>query len=187
MAVLNLDRVPEMFHEKAKEAFEAGDVLGMLCTMDNTEAPFFVFDNLSVLNEAGLLEMAIIDAWAVVRVSSIHTVSVFPILFAYADRKKLRACGDPLPRLGPFTLFRGCAGKGRTRNVRGYSWSASYIRAQWYAMRFASRLPDPAVYRIEAPEAWILAYLNQSFRGEEEFLVSVPNEAKVKRVWMEGE
>ncbi len=184
---LNLERVPEALRARAERAFEERDLRAMLGTIGTMISPFFIFDNLSVLKEFDLLERAVIAAWVNTRASPVHDESVFPILFAYADRGKLRACGDTLPGSGPFVLYRSCAGKGRVRNVRGYSWTGSYVHAQWLVKQLLYRLPDPAVYRIEAPEAWILAYLNQSFAGREEFLVSVPYEAKVIRVWMEGQ
>jgi hypothetical protein len=179
MAEMDWSMVPEMFRKDAKKAFAEGEVIGVLCTMDNMTGPFFVAENITPLKEAGLLENAVLSAWVMMRVNSRHTGGLFDLMFACCDREKLRACGDPLPKPGPFTLYRGCAGNGRARKVRGYSWTADCEKAKWFANRLI--LPDPAVYQIEAPDNWILAYVNN--RKEREFLVQVPKEAKIKRIW----
>jgi hypothetical protein len=89
-------------------------------------------------------------------------------MFRVADRARLRAAGDPLPE-PPFTLYRGVAGRGPARRVRGFSWTASRERGPWFADRFTSLLHDPAVYTITVGEESILAYVNE--RQEEEFIV----------------
>jgi len=185
MANNNLARVPGFIQERAKECLKASDLLGVLSTMDNKERLFFVEENLLFLLDTGILEQAVIDVWSGLRVNSVRTESTFEFLFGFCDRQKLKACGDPLPGPGPFTLYRGRSGKGPARRIRGFSWTASFERAQ----RFAERpgLPDPAVYEVQAPESWILAYLNQGFRSEEEFIVEVPTEANIMRVWREIE
>jgi hypothetical protein len=178
----NLNRVPEGLRKLARERLEAGDIIGALSTMENMVCPFFVFDNVIPLKDAGLLEIATITAWNGVRFNRRHTGPIFPILFEYADREKLRNYGDPLPGTGPFKIYRGCSGTGRARKVRGYSWTASLERAKWFAKRF--KLQHPAVYCINrCPETWILFYLNQSFRKEEEFVVLVPEDAGIVRIW----
>jgi hypothetical protein len=94
-------------------------------------------------------------------------------LVARANPKRLRAAGDPLPGIGPFTLNRGVAGRARGRRIHGLSWTSSQRVAAWIANRAASwGLPDPAVYVITVPTRAVLAYHND--RQEEEFLVRVP-------------
>jgi hypothetical protein len=66
--------------------------------------------------------------------------------------------------------------------VRGYSWTASLERATWFARRF-SYLEDPTVYRVTAPEAAVLAYVNaEKGRDEQEFLVLLPPTVRPMRV-----
>ena len=102
-------------------------------------------------------------------------------LFAIADRAKLRAAGDALPSTGPFTLYRGVAGIGRARRIRGWSWTASLPIAQWFATRsFHLGAPKPAVYTITIEEPNILVYSNE--RTENEFIVRVPRTVKILRV-----
>jgi hypothetical protein len=88
-----------------------------------------------------------------------------------ADRAKFLAAGDELPGPGPFTVYRGVAGCGKARRIRGLSWTLSLQRAAWFANRF--RLADPAVYRLTADDAQVLAYLNTRYRNEEELLILV--------------
>src|SRR5262245_16723139 len=100
-------------------------------------------------------------------------------MFQIADVKQLRAARDPLPSKGPFVIYRGVAGRGRARCIRGLSWTASLKCAAWFASRF-SGLPDPAVYRVTVNEASVLAYLN--CRNEQEFIVVLPHNYNAVRV-----
>ena len=88
-------------------------------------------------------------------------------LFDWADRERLRASGEPLPGPGPFILYRGVAGKGPARRVRGISWTRSVERARWFANQ--AGLHDPGVYRVEVEETSVLVYIN--VRQEDEFLI----------------
>jgi len=98
--------------------------------------------------------------------------------FFQADRARLRALGDALPGPGPFTLFRGVAGRGAKRRVRGLSWTDDVTRARWFAQRHASRLGLPAVYRTVASHEDVFAFLNA--REEREFVILPPR--KVVRI-----
>lgn len=77
---------------------------------------------------------------------------------------------------GPWTLYRGVAGCGKSRWIRGYSWTDSIDRACWFAARFD--LPSPAVFETVCDESRLLAYTNQ--RGESEYIVSVSDVKRVK-------
>jgi hypothetical protein len=92
-------------------------------------------------------------------------------LVSLADRARLRAAGDPLPGPGPFTVYRGVAGPGPARRVRGLSWTLSLPIAAWFARRASNtfQLDDPAVYRLTVEDGRVLAYDNN--RREEEILV----------------
>jgi hypothetical protein len=180
VAEIDWDRVPGIFQSNAIEDFRAGDISGALAMMDNMVCPFFVRDNLQPLRAAGMLEAAVLESWINVRVNAHHTGALFDFLFSLCDQKKLRTRGDPIPGSGPYTLYRGCSGRGRSRHVRGFSWTASFDRAKWFAERFRN-LPDPAVYRIEAPKRWVLAYTNE--RQEQEFILRIPREVDIVRIW----
>jgi hypothetical protein len=80
-------------------------------------------------------------------------------LFQSADRKALRAAGDPLPGPGPFTVYRGVSGEEpEERRIRGLSWTTSVDRAREFAERFDG--PDPAVYEAVIKARHVLAYVN---------------------------
>jgi len=76
-------------------------------------------------------------------------------MFERADRRRLREAGEVLPGHGPFTLYRGVAGVGRARHVRGLSWTDSLECAKWFAQRFG--LQKPAVYRVMVNSSDVLA------------------------------
>ena len=101
-------------------------------------------------------------------------------LILEADRERLLAAGDPLPGAGPFMLYRGVAGRGPARRVRGVSWTASKEQARWFAERGASwGLDDPAVFWVQAGADDVMAYTNH--RQEEEFIVLLPYSAMPAR------
>lgn len=96
-----------------------------------------------------------------------------------ADRKALRAAGDPLPGPGPFTVYRGVSGEEpEERRIRGLSWTASKDRAREFAERFDG--PDPAVYEAVIKARHVLAYIN--WEKEEEFIVLLPPDVYPRRV-----
>jgi hypothetical protein len=81
--------------------------------------------------------------------------------------------------------YRGVAGRGRDRRVRGLSWTGSIELASGFAQDHARRLewctfPDPGVYRITIAENAVLAYTNQD--EEQEFVVMLPATVKPERV-----
>jgi hypothetical protein len=87
-------------------------------------------------------------------------------LFGIADCPKLRAAGDPLPDPGPLLLYRGVAGTGKARRLRGYSWTGSLDIACWFATRLD--LPSPAVFTASIQAEEVLAY--HDGRSEQEFI-----------------
>ena len=98
------------------------------------------------------------------------------LLFNYADRTRLLAAGDPLPRPGPFLLYRGVAGTGKARRIRGYSWTSSLNIACWFATRLD--LPSPAVHTASVLAEDVLAYYQG--RDEQEFICKPKQFARVK-------
>jgi hypothetical protein len=95
-----------------------------------------------------------------------------------ADRDRLRAAGAPLPPGDPVRLYRGVAGWGRARRIRGLHWTTDYEQAAWFARRFG--LHDPAVYVGDLPARAIVAAIAD--RQEAECLVLVPPDLPITRV-----
>jgi hypothetical protein len=185
---LSLHMVPELLRAQVAGCFETGDGDGFVFSVDNTRALELVVWNTTALQARGLYERALLQAWTGTRTNH-HGWSLREqrALFEIADRRNLRAVGDPLPKPGPFTLYRGVAGRGPARRIRGLSWTASPKQARWFAERFAhhGRLTDPAVYQVTVSEADVLAYVG-SHRQEDEYLVLVPPHLKPIRVFEEG-
>jgi hypothetical protein len=181
-----LDPIPAGFRGDAIARLEAGDVLGFLLSADNTSGLDLVAFNFAALQARGLYEQALLEAFISTRVNHhrwpLRTLSR---LFGIADRARLRAAGDPLPGPGPFRLYRGVAGRGGARRIRGLSWSLSEEKARWFADRAALwELADPAVYRVTVEASDVLAYVNSDRvgRGEEEVIVLLPTSAKPVRM-----
>jgi len=86
-------------------------------------------------------------------------------LLDFADEKKLRAAGDPLPselHSGAFRVYRGEADP--ERNGRGLSWTPDFSNARFYAERQTHNPltdvenPVPVVFRMEITVDQILFY-----------------------------
>jgi hypothetical protein len=94
-------------------------------------------------------------------------------LFFRLDPLKLMDAGDTLPDGDSFNVYRGVAGTGAKRRVRGYSWTGDVAIATMFAELRAHRygLPNPAVFRATVRRQDILAYVNESGRNEQEFLI----------------
>jgi hypothetical protein len=173
-ALLWLKAIPPVLHAQAIKAFDDGDHVGFLCTASNAEGLSLVYMNCRSLLERGIYEGALLHAFTSTRSNN----RAWPrrdldYLFNLADRDKLRAAGDPLPHPGPYTVFRGVSGCGRARRVRGFSWTAEFRRARWFADRFPDTY-DPAVYEVTVSADDVLAYVNESGRHEDEYIVLLP-------------
>jgi hypothetical protein len=174
---LSLDVVPGPLHAQARRAFKAGDAPLLLLSAGEGGALALVFDNYRALLDRGIYEACLIDAYINRKTNNrAWDQRVIEWMFSLADRDRLRAVGSPLPGNGPFTLYRGIAGRGRARRARGMSWTPSLPVACWFASRFG--LESPAVVTVTVPAADVLCYTNE--REEEEFIVMPP--AKVRRV-----
>ncbi len=150
MTEIDLDLIADSLREKAVEALEAGDVLGYLgkAAGGNTWWLDIVAQNATALRERGLYEEALLHAWSSTRMNHAHqSLYLIRWLFSLADPTKLRALGDPLPGPGPFILYRGVAGVGARRRVRGVSWTSSPDCACWFARRLG--LLKPTVLRLQ--------------------------------------
>ena len=175
----DLGRVPVELRGLAREQIAAGRVLGCLGLVDNMVTPLFVADNIRALRAAGVYEQAVLDALNGVRVNFSGMRWLPGLLLHFADPVRLRAAGAPLPGPGPFTVYRGVAGRGAARWVRGLFWTGSIERARWFAQRFAE-LGDPAVFTVTVTEAEVLAHVK--CRDEDEYLVRVPPRVRPRRV-----
>ena len=178
---LYLNGIPDLFHERARAALEAGNAVGFLCLADNTLGLDLVEMNRQALVERGIYEAALLHALTATRLN-FHYVPRARIawLLHSADREKLRAAGEPLAGEGPFQLYRGVAGRGPARRVRGLHWTGSFQQAQWFACRF-DWLDAPSVFEATVPASAILAYILD--RDEDEYLVNLPGSVRPKRVW----
>jgi hypothetical protein len=165
--------IPANLHAQARECLNSGNVSRFLCLAPATQSVFLVLLNAEFLLARGLYEAALLKALTANSWNNAGwSATTLRSLLAQADRVRLRAAGDPLPGRGPFTVYRGVAGRGARRRVRGLSWTFSLPRAAWFARRSSFlRLPDPAVYRVTVHDGQVLAYLNESFGDEEELLV----------------
>ena len=167
--------------EEAQERLSQGDILGVLWLLSSGKRLDFVVDNAQMLKERGLFERGLLEAWTSANINIRSWSPTFTnwIFGKFADRDRLRAAGQPLPGEGPFTLYRGVAGRGPARRVRGISWTASMERARWFANWYADRfrLENPCIYRTSASQEHVLACSND--RQEDEFLVLLPSDHEV--------
>lgn len=186
MTTLWLDPIPENLRAEAGQRFADGDVLRFLGLASNTASLSLVDINQLALLDRGIYEPALLYALTMSRVNNAQwSMRELDELLGIADLGRLRAAGDPLPGPGPFTVFRGVAGRGRARRVRGLSWTLSLPLAAWFANRWAP-LVDPAVYRVTVDPAQVLAYCHESGRREEEVLLMLPDRIKPQRYLDDG-
>lgn len=106
----------------------------------------------------GIYEESLLAAFVGCRVNNAaYTVGDLVRLFEIADRERLLAVG-PVPAGESFVLYRGAAGVGNARRIRGYSWTISPAVACWFAARAArSGLAKPAVYTATVQRKEVLA------------------------------
>jgi hypothetical protein len=175
-----LDPIPTNLREDAMRDLDNGDVLGFLILASNTKWLDLVYLNAKALQSRGLYELALFDAWPASRTNNRHwPLHELHYMFSRADRSRLLAAGEPLPGAGPFTLYRGVAGMGRARRVRGFSWTADAEQARWFANRF-KQLADPTVFQVSVQAQDVLFYTNR--REEQEFVVLLPDHARLLRI-----
>jgi hypothetical protein len=187
-----LDPISPVLRERAVRALERGDVSGFLCTAGNEYGFYLVAHNQTRLRQAGLYEAALLKAYAGTRVNNVHHLEIFlKRLFEYGDRRKFREAGDLLPSSGPFTLYRGVAGAGEKRRERGLSWTSDLELAWWYAYWFQLQKREdapvnPAVVTATIEESDVIAYVNDPAKGEQEFVVLLPDSATVETLPQAG-
>jgi hypothetical protein len=133
-----------------------------------------VLDGWPVLQDGGLLEEAFLAAWSYQKWGFPNWTKGFcDCVFHFLQREKLLAAGDPVPPGDSFLVYRGVAGLGAKRRVRGHSWTRNIDVARNFAdiRGFRFKLPNPAVYSAVIRRQHVLAYINESGRNEHEFLV----------------
>lgn len=151
-------------------------------TMGNHETLPFLSFNVWEFKEAGIYEEALLRAYTGCKCNWRRMpVGVVEYMFESADRDKLINTGDPLPGDGPYTIYRGVAGTGAARRVRGFSWTGDFDKAVWFAKRFKIILNKPMVYEATVDKEMVLAYSDS--RDEKEFLCRIPKDLPLKRVW----
>lgn len=177
-----LDPIPSCLRADAIADFEAGDAVGFLSKAGNHDGLDLVSMNLHLLKARGIYEAALLHAFTSTRLNNIRcSMAGLKFLFTTADRQRLLAAGHPLPGPGPFTIYRGVAGRALDRRVRGFSWTASSEQAAWFARRSAKfGLVDPAVYEATVDHSAVLAYSND--RKEQEFIVMLPPTVRTRRI-----
>ena len=178
---LSLEYHPLSCRDSALKALVNRDASGFLTLVDNCYSVEITWLNQGVLLQLGILEDAFFNAMVRTRTNNRGDYALIDSLVERLDRARLRDAGDPLPDSGPWTIYRGVAGHGKARRVRGYSWTKNQDKAAWFANRgVVFGLPDPAVFCTTVQEPEILFYSNG--REEEEFCVNLPPGHPVKRV-----
>lgn len=175
-----LEPIYEKWRQEAAEQLLAGDWDGCAVLMSDIRRLGFVYRNRAVLQGLGLYEKALVEAYVWISANySGWPLETLEMMFAWADPQRLRAAGNPLPGVGPFTVYRGVAGHGRGRRVRGLSWTGLPEVAWRFAKRFKS-LANPAVYRTVVQDKDVLAYTND--RKEQEFIILPSKKMKPVRI-----
>jgi hypothetical protein len=164
-----------------------GDVQGWLACDDSDSGMKHVWDNRFVLRTMGLYEHALILA---VQCGTWHRRADRRAMFDFGSRPALRLAGNPLPPGDRFTVYRGVAGEGHDRLVRGYSWTLDKYVARLFAQLFGG--PNPQLYETMIEERHVLTYIHQSFHGglrvegvsvaEREMILYPRNLPHVKRI-----
>jgi hypothetical protein len=174
----------EMQHRNPTTKLE--ELLRKYAWADSGQVLDLVLENWPLLQEAGLLEEAFVEAWGTQKWGCPNwTIAFCQGVFAMMDRAALLKAGDPLPPGDSFIVYRGVAGIGSKRRVRGYSWSADEGIAKGFAELRADRfgLPDPAVYSAVIQKEDVLTFIDGSNRSESEFLLLPHKLSNLRRVW----
>jgi hypothetical protein len=182
-AKLSLSKLslPDFEARRAQEAFDAGDGkrfgdAGYSCGQQLD----LVFRNFGPLWRAGIYETALVEAYTQCKLNNLRwDIDTIEFYFGLANRKRLRAAGQPLPSAGPFTIYRGISGIGKKRRPRGMSWTDDIDIACWFATRFLLANPAIRVAKVDAG----MVYLFTCVHDEREFIVR-PARTKIHRMDM---
>jgi hypothetical protein len=139
----------------------------------------FLLANVRYLQKQDLYEATLVDIYKEPTSNLRHVPRAILIgLFRLADPKRLSWIEHARPEPPPTTLYRGVAGRGRARRVRGLSWTSALGCACWFALRY--RQPDPAVFAIPFAPCQVVMYLGD--RSEDEYVTLVPKAQRLRRV-----
>jgi hypothetical protein len=179
---LQLRRIAPALRKQAVEDLKAGNVAGFLWKSEHGNQYWLdiVWENRKLLLDLHLFEEALIAAFSATRTNNVLHHDRLRKMFSMGDRERFRQLGDQLPEPGPFVIYRGVAGIGPLRGERGFSWTASLDCAWWFARRYP--LPNPSVLRATVKAEDIVAYLNQSHRNEQEFVVLFPDTTELEEM-----
>ena len=167
---LNLDSVDSRYRRAALAAFDARDGFAFAAAaLHATDALTSIIENWKLLQSRGMCESALTQAVFFGGQSNCTWVmGALEKFFASLDCQKLRACGDVLPPAERFVLYRGVAGAGQRRQIRGLSWTGSFDAACWFADR-SRDFGDPGIYSATVSRSDIYVFSRR--QGREDFLV----------------
>ena len=165
---LDLTVIDPPLRDDVREAFAKGNAIDFVGSVLRCgDALYLVAVNAAPLKERGIYEKCLLISFTSPSLNHCRwPTRVLDRLFSQADPAGLRAAGDPIPSPGPFRLYRGGAGRARSRRPRGCSWTDSLDQACWFATRLG--LESPAVLTALVKESDLLAYSDD--RGEQEFV-----------------
>jgi hypothetical protein len=130
------------------------------CVIRHLQLEFVIY-NSGLLRAGGMYEQCLLYTFTGPCVDNHHQdVCVLRALFETADRKRLRAAGTPIPAGRKIRLYRGIAGRGRSRHPDGVAWTRSLDVACSYALYRSPEHPDlenPVVLTAEVKTTHILA------------------------------
>jgi hypothetical protein len=171
-----------VYRDKVREDLEAGLGFGTSLWSFVVEEGLwldFLLANLRYLKKQDLYEATLVDVYQEPASNLRHVPrDIFLRLFLLADPKQLGWIEHARPDPPPTTLYRGVAGRGRARRLRGLSWTSSLECACWFALRYEQ--PDPAVFRIPFAPRQVVMYLDG--RNEDEYVTIVPKAQRLTRV-----
>lgn len=172
----NFSAIPPELIGMAWEAWEAGDIFGIMCLAGHADRGQLVMDNISPFCERGLYEAALFQAYT-------HGPHLHPdmwrFLFSFADRERLLKTGDSIP-VEPLTVYRGVSCASHRRWIRGMSWTTNKNTAAWFALRWQREGQAPAVYSLYIKPEDVFFMTNE--RSEAEAVVAAWQCGRVKRL-----
>lgn len=176
---LDLRYLSSHLHQAARDCIERDNWLGFLTLHGNAKGVVALYVNLDLFKDRQWLEPALVEVMTAPALNNRRDSDYLLCMLRLTDRSRLRAAGDELPGDGPFTVYRGVAGKGRARHVRGLSWTLDLERAKWFARRFPD-LADPAVFCVTVSEDAVLFYSDE--RQEKEVFLHLDVRTPIRRV-----
>lgn len=142
-----------------QEAFEAGDAANMLAYIGNHISGHFVYDNMTLLNERGILSDCVKIAWTSHQANNSHNYPMWKKLLSFVNYQ------DHTPKTAQ--IYRGVAGNEPYRHELGFSWTGNKETAKWFSARYELDNPEIIVAKYE-PE-YLIFYTNE--RTEDEYVM----------------